>query len=75
MVKEGDRIELVNTSDEYTNLEPGDRGTVTNIDTLDPEITGKGRSYQQVWIDWDSGSKLALIKGEDEFKVIDNNDQ
>lgn len=73
MVSEGDRIELVHTSDQYTNLSAGDRGRVVNIDTLPPEITGKRRETRQIWIEWDSGSRLALIEGEDKFKIINEN--
>lgn len=60
----GTRIELVRTSDQYTLLEPGERGTVTQVSPADP--TGSA----VVWIAWDSGSRLGLIEGEDEWKVV-----
>ena len=70
MVKEGDRIELVSTSDPHTNLESGDKGTVTDTSVLPAEVTPHGRPQTQIWVDWDTGSTLALLQGEDEFKVI-----
>jgi len=61
-MKKGDRIELVYTNDQHTKLKPGDRGT----------ITGFGRTpYEtQLWIDWDSGSRLMLLEGVDQFKIL-----
>lgn len=73
MVTTGDRVELVSTSDPYTNLEPGDCGTVTDISQT-PAMGPDGRPERQIWIDWDSGSKLALIQGEDRFAVINEDD-
>lgn len=70
MVQEGDRIELVHTSDEYTNLEPGDEGTVTGTSTVPAAVTG-GRPERQIDVEWDSGSTLSLIQGEDKYRVID----
>ena len=71
MVNKGDRVKLVSTSDPYTNLRPGARGTVTDIDTIPGSVTG-GTPERQIWVDWDDGSKLALIQGQDEFTVIDD---
>lgn len=56
MYKRGDRVRLVHTSDEHTSLEPGDTGTVTG--------TGKTYSTLQVWIEWDNGSRLAMLPFE-----------
>jgi len=55
----GDRIELVSTSDPYTNLKPGDRGTVSLID-----------SQGTVHVQWDNGSTLGMVPGEDAFRVV-----
>ena len=50
----GDRIALVWTSDKYTKLKTGDKGTVVrwhpDLRTLD--------------VDWDSGSTLSMLLGE-----------
>jgi len=59
MTQEGQRVELVYTSDPYTELKPGDRGTVSYVDD-----TGT------VHIDWDSGSKLGLLPGIDQWKEV-----
>jgi Domain of unknown function (DUF4314) len=48
----GDRVELVATTDPYTRLRPGDRGTVTSV-TQSPEPT--------IDIAWDDGSTLAVL--------------
>lgn len=59
-IQKGDRIELVYTSDQFTNLQPGDQGTVTMIDAMDT-----------VHVRWDSGSTLGMVPGEDNFKRIE----
>lgn len=64
----GDRVELVHTSDPHTSLEPGDRGEVTGTSTVPGEVTPTGRPETQVWVDWDSGSNLMMILGEDRIK-------
>ena len=58
-MKKGDRVELVSTTDEYTTLKSGDRGTVRNIDDLGT-----------VHINWDVGSSLGMIPGEDVIRKI-----
>jgi hypothetical protein len=56
----GKRVELVYTSDPYTDLRPGDKGTVSLVDSMGT-----------VHVKWDSGSSLGLVRGEDQFRVID----
>lgn len=46
--------------DPHTRLKPGDRGTVSFIDD-----TGT------VFVDWDSGSRLGVVFGEDEIRKLD----
>jgi Domain of unknown function (DUF4314) len=48
----GDRVELVATTDPYTRLRPGDRGTIISV-TDRPEPT--------IDIAWDNGSTLAML--------------
>jgi len=55
----GKRIQLVYTNDEYTKLVPGDLGIVNFIDD-----TGT------VFVSWDNGSRLGLIPGVDQWKII-----
>ena len=59
-VKVGDRIELINTDDSWTKLEAGSKGTVAKIE----------EDQDLIWVDWDNGEKLALLKGIDKFKII-----
>jgi hypothetical protein len=56
---EGTRVELIRMDDPYTNLMPGDKGTVTGVDD-----TGT------VFVAWDKGSSLGLVWGEDQFRRI-----
>ena len=68
----GKRIRLENTNDPYTRLKKGDEGTV--------ELIKKNESlkFDQMWVQWDSGSTLMLIDEtsyslsgkKDEFEVI-----
>lgn len=55
----GRRVRLVATNDAYTNLEPGDLGTVIHVD-----------DFATVFVRWDSGSSLGLIPGIDEWEVL-----
>jgi hypothetical protein len=54
------RIELISTTDPYTALEPGVRGTVDHIDDIGT-----------IHITWDNGATLGLVPGEDRFKILD----
>ncbi|MGH3736533.1 MAG: DUF4314 domain-containing protein [Micromonosporaceae bacterium] len=49
----GDRVALEHTDDPYTDLRPGDRGTVT---ASRPQV-------DQLLIDWDNGSSLIMLPG------------
>jgi len=59
-VKIGDRVELIEMDDTWTNLKTGDRGTVFKID----------ENQELIWINWDNGEQLALLIGIDKFKVV-----
>jgi hypothetical protein len=56
----GQRVRLVSTGDRRTRLRPGSEGTVALIDDMGT-----------VHVDWDSGSKLGLIPGEDRWIEIE----
>ena len=58
-INKGDRVRLISTSDRYTKLLHGDRGTVRLIDSMGT-----------VHVDWDSGSKLGLVPGEDSWVIL-----
>lgn len=57
----GKRVSLLSCSDPYTRLEPGEKGTVTFVDSLGT-----------VFVDWDSGSGLGLVPGEDSWVVVED---
>lgn len=57
--KKGARVELVSMHDPYTQLKPGDFGTVDFVDD-----TGT------IFIIWDSGSHLGAVYGEDEIRLL-----
>ena len=57
----GKRIELMSMSDPYTNLRPGNRGTVDFVDDMGT-----------IHVNWDNGSTLGLVPGEDKFRIIDD---
>jgi len=60
-IRVGDRIELVFTTDTMTRLRRGDMGTVVKIE----------EDQDLIWVAWDNGEKLALLKGIDRYKVIE----
>lgn len=53
---DGLRVELININDEFSELKKGDKGTITRVDDIG-----------QIHVNWDNGSTLALIYGEDFF--------
>jgi hypothetical protein len=58
VTSKGDRIKLLFTSDPYTRLKPGAMGTFSFIDGIGT-----------VHVNWDSGSTLGLIPGEDDWEI------
>lgn len=57
----GKRVRLIRCTDPYTELRPGDEGTVRRVDDIGT-----------VHIKWDNGSGLGLCEdGGDEFEVIE----
>lgn len=58
--KRNDRVELIRTSDENTQLVPGTHGTVIGVDSLGT-----------VHVNWDSGSTLGMVlDGGDEIRLL-----
>lgn len=55
----GTRVEIVSMNDPYTDLKPGDRGTVSAIDDIGT-----------IFVDWDNGSHLGIAYGEDRITKI-----
>ena len=60
MYKKEQRVELISTTDEYTTLVPGDKGTVRLVDDIGT-----------IHINWDNGNTLGMIPGEDQIIIID----
>lgn len=58
-IEKGQRVRLVHTSDPYTDLTRGCLGTVGRVDALGT-----------VHINWDSGSRLGLVPGVDEWVIL-----
>lgn len=55
----GTRVELISMNDPYSKLQSGDQGTVAFVDDIGT-----------VHVNWDCGSSLGLIFGEDLFRRI-----
>ena len=59
LYEKGTRVELIHMDDPWSNLVPGDQGTVVGVDDAG-----------QIMMRWDNGSSLSLIPGEDSFKRV-----
>ena len=59
----GTRVMLIRMSDPYTSLRNGDRGTVTMVDDIGT-----------IHVNWDRGSMLGIVFGEDECRRIEGNE-
>ena len=57
----GTRVELVSMNDGYRKLLPGEKGTVIGVDDIGT-----------IHVNWDSGSSLGVVYGEDHCRRIDN---
>lgn len=57
--KPGVRVELISMDDVYSNLKEGDRGTIT-------KVSPNG----DIQVNWDNGSRLSLLPGEDSFILL-----
>lgn len=60
----GKRVRIIRLEDPYTRLKSGDEGTISYID-----------DSGSIFVDWDSGSKLALLPDLDEYEFIDSERQ
>jgi len=60
-VKAGDRIELIEMTQDPNPIEKGERGTVKGVDGIG-----------NILVDWDSGRTLSLVPEVDRFKVIED---
>lgn len=62
-LKVGDRVVLLDMSD-LQGVEPGTWGTVTNVTTIFGDV--------QYGVNWDNGSRLALISDIDRWDTNQN---
>lgn len=60
----GTRVELISMDDPHTTLRPGDKGRVSAVDDIGT-----------IFVDWDNGSGLGIVYGEDSVKKIENEKQ
>lgn len=56
---QGTRIALVSMDDPYSELQPGDRGTVLGVDDIGT-----------IHVAWDCGSSLGIAYGEDRCRKL-----
>ena len=59
MYPEGTRVELIHMDDPYSHLKPGDKGSVRLVDDT-----------ATVFVDWDFGSGLGVVYGEDQIRRL-----
>ncbi|NCB42160.1 MAG: DUF4314 domain-containing protein [Clostridia bacterium] len=57
----GTRVVLVKMDDPYTQLKPGEKGTVSGVDDIGT-----------IHVNWDSGSSLGVAFGEDLCRKIED---
>lgn len=69
MVSEGDRIRLDAKPDKYTALSAGDTGEVQGTKPSPAALTG-GVTETKIFVEWDTGSTLALFAEQDAFTVM-----
>ena len=58
----GKRVKLIKMDDPHSKLKEGDEGTIRHIDDIGT-----------IHVNWDSGSSLGLIPGEDEYEILEEN--
>ena len=63
----GKRIKLIRTVDPYLN--PGDRGTVVDVSELPYEDMPF-----KVLVQWESGSRLPILEGRDDYRIVYDGD-
>jgi hypothetical protein len=79
-MKTGDRIRLIH-SDDPSGIPKGEEGSVIYISevTRSDVIGAPGTEFllgrKKIWIDWDSGGRMALIEGVDEFEIISDREK
>lgn len=62
--KVGTRVELVKMDDPYTTIPQGTKGTVRSVDDVGT-----------IHVNWDTGSGLGVVYGEDECVVCNQEEE
>jgi hypothetical protein len=57
----GDRVELIAWKDTMSKTTSGTQGSVIDIDS----------EQDLIWVQWDTGERLALLKNIDKYKKIE----
>jgi hypothetical protein len=65
----GKRIELIRSDNPYADLNPGDRGTVVDVS----ELSSEDKPFK-VWVLWDSSSRLTILEGRDDYRMVYDDD-
>ncbi len=55
----GTRVALVRMNDPYSQLKPGDMGTVIQVDDMGT-----------IHVSWDCGSSLGVVYGADQCRIV-----
>ena len=55
----GTRVELISMDDDYSKLQPGDKGTVEIVDDIGT-----------IFVRWDCGSSLGVVYGVDHIRKL-----
>jgi Domain of unknown function (DUF4314) len=61
----GKRIKLIHTNNPYTDLKPGDRGTVVDV----TELPYEDKPFS-VLVQWDGNPRLAILDGHDDYRMV-----
>ena len=56
---QGTRVELVYMEDEFSRLQPGEKGTVVGVDDIGT-----------IHVNWDTGGSLGIAYGEDSCRKL-----
>ena len=60
----GTRVEVISLCNEEEHLKPGMKGTVVGVD-----------DQPALLVNWDNGSSLSLLLGQDQFRVVSEQEQ
>jgi hypothetical protein len=68
-LRPGMRIVLIETTDIYTRLQPGDKGTIERTRQAPSIFQVPGKMEWEVDVKWDDGSHLTMILPRDKLAV------